>query len=144
MFTFENNIPISLWKDKRLHSFSSHPSSGGFSGIIILFKLIKKFFNKIIYFVTNENLKFKPVCIASQAGSQCQIATMTTHNLHNKTALMTESRSNNSVYGFDNAMESRVSSNCHVRTAKVIVDGANEADYIQEPILLLLLLGYFI
>jgi hypothetical protein len=64
--------------------------------------------------------------------------TVASHDLHDKATLMTKRRGHNSVHGLDNTMQSRVGANRHVGAAKVVVDGADQADYIEEHVFLLL------
>lgn len=53
------------------------------------------------------------------------IPTMSTHDLHNKSPLMGVSSAHNGINGFDNPMQSRVSTNSHVCTTEIIINGTN-------------------
>lgn len=53
------------------------------------------------------------------------IPTMSTHDLHNKSPLMGVSSAHNGINGFNNPMQSRVSTNSHVCTTEIIINGTD-------------------
>lgn len=50
---------------------------------------------------------------------------MTTHDLHNKGALMRVRSAGDGIDSLDNTMQSRIRTNGHVRAAEIVVDGSH-------------------
>lgn len=102
--------------------------------------------NKKVYFICTWFgwilRNHDPIGIAGKTSSERQIAAMSTHDLHDEASLMTRRRGHDGIDSLDDAVQSRVGANGHVRAAKVVVDRAHETDDVQVRVLRALFLGY--
>lgn len=69
------------------------------------------------------------------------LPTMSAHDLHNKCSLMRIRRTDDCIDGFDDTVQRRVGTDCHVRAAEIIIDRTNHPGDVQTLELESLLLG---
>lgn len=68
---------------------------------------------------------------------------MSTHDFHDEGTLVRISGTGDGVDAFDDTVQSRISTNRHVRTTKIVVDGTHQSDDVQVLVLVALLLCDF-
>ncbi len=72
-----------------------------------------------------------PVSLGGESRDKGEVATVSAHDLEHEAALVAGCSGGYVINGFEDAMESRVSSNGHVRATEVVVYRAHHAHNVQ-------------